>query len=418
MNESVSQTIILGGGFTGLFTALYLSHQHYSEQVTLIDPSEYLVFRPLLFELLNGQMDAGQVCPSYQELLQGSGVKFMQEMVEGIDLEGRKVGLNSGSNYPYKQLVLALGSTTGYFGTPGAAEYSFAFRRRQDALTLRQHLFQSLQRASQSEDSQLRRKLLTVAIIGAGPTGVELAATLADWLPTWYAELGGNPQEVRVVLMNRSKEILSGDVNTRLNQTAHTALKQRTIPVELLMNAPVTALHPGEVEYTHDGQPAILEAETTVWTGGTANNPVMDSLPISEKYRDKHGRPFIMPTLQLIDYPEVFAGGDCVALQKPEPALAQVAYQQAKTIAHNLIATSKGASPEVSHITLRGTLMKLGTEEGAAEIYDKYEIKGQVGHMVRTLTYLEMLPTFVHNLKATTKWLSDEVLHQAESGSS
>jgi demethylphylloquinone reductase len=418
MSESASQTIILGGGFTGLFTALYLSHQHYSERIILIDPSEHFVFRPLLFEFLNGQMDTEQVCPRYQELLQGSGVTFMQEMAEGIDLEERKVKLNSGSTYPYKQLVLALGSTSGYFGTPGAAEYSFTFRRRQDALALRQHLLQALQRASQSEDSQLRRKLLTVAIVGAGPTGVELAATLADWLPAWYAELGGNSQEVHVVLMNRSQEILSGDVNTRLNQTAHTALKQRTIPVELLMNAPVTALHPGEVEYRHNGQYTILEAETIVWTGGTATNPLMKTLSIAEKHRDKHGRPLITPTLQLMDNPEVFAGGDCAALQKSEPALAQVAYQQAKTIAHNLIATSKGALPEVSHVTLRGTLMKLGAEEGAAEIYDKYEIKGRVGHMVRTLTYLEMLPTSVHNLKVTAKWLGDEVVHYAESGGS
>jgi NADH dehydrogenase len=382
----VQQTVIVGGGFTGLFTALYLSHQRYSGQITLIDSSESFVFKPLLFELLNGQMDDEQVCPRYQELLQGSGVTFVHGTVQHIDLAGQKVELRSGSHYDYMHLVLALGSTPGYLETPGAVEYSFAFCSEQNVLALRQQLYQVFQRASQTKDSQLRQKLLTVAIIGAGPTGVELAATLADWLPSRYAELGGNPQEIHLVLMNRSQEILSGDANAELYETARTALQQRAIPVEILTGAPVTALYAGKVEYTHDHQPSLLEAETIIWTAGTATHPLVKTLAISEGHRDKHGKPFIKPTLQLIDYPEVFAGGDCVTLQQPEPALAQVAYQQAKTIADNLIAVSLSKEPEVSHVSLRGTLMKLGAEEGAAKIFDKYEVKGQLGHIIRTLT--------------------------------
>lgn len=410
----VQQTVIVGGGFTGLFTALYLSHQRYSGQITLIDASESFVFKPLLFEFLNGQMDGEQVCPRYQELLQGSGVAFVHDTVQHIDLTGQKVELTSGSHYAYIHLVLGLGSTTGYFETPGAVEHSFAFCSEQNVLALRQQLDQVFHRASQTEDPQLRQKLLTVAIIGAGPTGVELAATLADWLPGWYAELGGNPQEIHIVLMNRSQEILSGDVNAQLHETAHTALQQRAIPVEILTGAPVTALYGGKVEYTRDNQPTVLEAETIIWTAGTATHPLLKTLAISEEHRDKHGKPFIKPTLQLIDYPEVFAGGDCVTLQQPEPALAQVAYQQAKAIAHNLISVSMNKEPEVSHVSLRGTLMKLGAQEGAAEIFDKYEVKGHPGHIIRTLTYLEMLPTPVHNLKVTAEWLSDEVLHHTE----
>jgi demethylphylloquinone reductase len=416
MSESAEQTVIVGGGFTGLFTALYLSHQRYSGQITLIDSSESFVFKPLLFEFLNGQMDGEQVCPRYQELLQDSGVAFVQDTVQRLDLTEQKVELASGLHYSYTHLVLALGSTTGYFGTPGAAEYSFAFCNEQNALALRQHLHRAFQRASQTEDAQVRQKLLTVAIIGAGPSGVELAATLADWLPVWYTELGGNPQEIHVVLMNRSQEILSGDVNAQLHETARAALQQRTIPVELLMGATVIALYAGKIEYTHNNQPTVLEAETIVWTAGTATHPLMQALSIAEEHRDKHGKPFITPTLQLMDYPEVFAGGDCVTLQQPDPALAQVAYQQAKAIAHNLIALSMGKAPEVSNISLRGTLMKLGAEEGVAEIFDKYEVNGHLGHMIRTLTYLEMLPTPIHNLKVTTEWLSDEVLHHAQQG--
>lgn len=414
MSHSALRTVIVGGGFTGLFTALHLRHLRYVGQVILIDPSERFAFKPLLFEFLNGQMNADQVWPSYQELLQGSNITFVQDKVEHIDLTGRKVELTSGLHYTYDHMVLALGSIGGYFGTPGAEENSFKFRSGQDVLALRQQLRECLQQASQTKDIKLRRKLLTIAIIGAGPTGVELAATLADWLPGWYAHFGGDPQEIRVVLMNRGANILSGDVNVHLRETALNALQQRAIPVELLMEAPVTALRPGEVEYTHNKQLAVLEAQTIIWTAGTATHPLLKNLAIPEEHRDKHGRPYVVPTLHLVGYPEVFAGGDCVTQLKPKPALAQVAYQQAKAIAHNLVNISAGEVPRVGHVFLRGTLMKMGEAEGAANIFDKYMVVGKMGHVLRHMTYLEMLPTPIHNLKVTGEWLSDEIFHRAK----
>jgi NADH dehydrogenase FAD-containing subunit len=414
VSHSNQQTVILGGGFTGLFTALYLSQHRYSGQVLLIDQSERFIFKPLLYEFLNGQMDGNQVCPRYQNLLQGTDVTFVQDTVQHINLTEREVELVSGLKYTYTNLVLALGGAIGYFGTPGAAEHAFTFYKGEDALAIRQHITQCFQRASQTEDPQLRRKLLTIAVIGSGPTGVELVATLADSLPAFYAQFGSDPQEIRIVLVSRSPDILSGDVNSRLRQTAKTALQERVIPVELVMGAAVTALHPGQIEYIQDSQPADLDAETIIWTAGTAVHPLVKNLPISEADRDSHGHPFVTPTLNLLNYPEVFAGGDCVTQPTPEPALAQVAYQQAKTIAQNLIALSKGEALKTSHVSLRGTLLKLGMEEGAADVFNRYEVKGELGYVIRQLTYLEMLPLPAHNLKVTAEWLSDGILNRAK----
>lgn len=187
MSSSNQQTVILGVGFTGLFTDLYLSQHQYSGRVLLINQSEQFIFKPLLYDFLNGQMDGNQVWPRYQKLLQGSNIIFLQDTVQQIDLTQRKVELISGLDYTYTHLVLALGGAVGYFGTPGAAEYAFTFCTEEDALALRQHTIQCFKRASKTEDPQLRRKLLTIAVIGAGPTGVELAATLADSLPVFYA---------------------------------------------------------------------------------------------------------------------------------------------------------------------------------------------------------------------------------------
>lgn len=412
MNYATSPTLILGGGFTGLFTALHLSHQRCSLPTILIDQEWSFIFKPLLYEFLSGELNVDLVWPRYDELLHNSGVAFIQDTIQAVDLHQRQVSLTSGLHYTYSHLVLALGSTTGYFGIKGAQENSFPFRTGEDAIALGRHLRDCLQRASQTEDSQQRRTLLTVAILGAGRSGVELAATLADLLPDWYAPLGGNVQEIRVVVIQRGKEILKGDGNN-LRSSAKIALQERTVPVELLLEAEVSAVDANNVEFKRHNQTDVLPAATIIWTTGTATHPLIKALPITEAHRDKQGRLQVTPTLQLPDFPEVFAGGDCtVDMQNPLPATAQVAYQQAAMIARNLKAISEGGSPSPAHVRLRGTLIKLGLEESAAEIFDRFEVKGKLGHLIRKATYLEMLPTPVRNFKATTEWLTDEVFHR------
>lgn len=412
MNNSTNQTLILGGGFTGLFTALHLSHQRCSLPTILIDQEWSFIFKPLLYEFLSGEMNVQLIWPRYDYLLQESGVAFVRDTIQDIDLDQRQVKLTSGLCYTYKHLVLALGSTSGYFNVAGAKENSFAFRTAEDAMTLGRHLRDCLQRASQTEDSQARRSLLTVAILGAGRSGIELAATLADLLPEWYAPLGRDPAEIRIVVIQRGKEILKGDTDN-LRDSAESGLQKRNVPVELLLEAEVSAVNPQEVQFTRHNSSEVLNAATIVWTTGTAINPLIEKLPISEEHRDKQGRLQVTPTLQLPDFPEVFAGGDCAVVQdNPLPATAQVAYQQGAAIARNLQAISEGSEPTQAQVRLRGTLMKLGLEESVAEIFDRFEVKGKLGHMIRQGTYIQLLPKPMHNFKATTEWLTDEIFNQ------
>lgn len=288
-----------------------------------------------------------------------------------------------------------------------------------------------LQQASQSTDPQQRRSLLTVAIIGAGPTGVELAGTLADLLPDWYSHLGGNPQELRIVLLNRGKEILQGDINTHLREIAQTSLQQHAAAVELLMETEVSAISPSQVELKRRNQPDTLQAATIVWTAGIKTHPLIQNLPIPEEHRDQRGRIRVTSTLQLPDFPEVFAGGDCAmyvptAYQSehfrkhekdlnPLPPTAQVAYQQGAAIARNLKAKAVGHALSPARIDLRGTLLKLGVRECAASLFNRFEVTGKLGHLIRFATYLELLPTPVHNFKATVEWLTDEVFDRYDS---
>ena len=416
MNHSTAPTVIVGGGFVGLFTALHLSHRHYDEPIILIDAQERFVFKPLLYEYLTGEMQDEQVLPHFDELLSGSEVAFVRDKVTGIDFKQRRVELASGMHYNYRYLVLGVGSTQGYFGTEGAAENAFSFRTRQDAVRLEGHLRECLQKASQTDDIRERRSLLTFAITGAGPSGVEMAATLADLLPSWYVRLAGNIQDIRIVLVNHGTEILSGDVNAHLQKTALEALKHRTVPVELLLGVKVTAVDKDGLKYQAKDKDQIetLPTKTTIWTAGTATNPLIESLTqIKDENKDKHGSPLIAPTLQLPDFPEVFAAGDCAIVKEhPYPPVAQIAYQQGAGIARNIIALSKGKEPHPVNATMRGTLMKLGLGNGVANLFDKMQIKGKPGDLIRNATYLEMLPTPVHNFKATSNWLTDEIFHR------
>ena len=418
MNQTLNSTIILGGGFTGLFTALHLSRNKYPQSITLIDRNDRFSFNPMMYEYLSGEMSDEQVYPRYLDLLEGSGVRFVQDTIVEIDLPQKCVKLASELNYTYDNLVLALGSVGNFFGIEGAKEHSFLFRTGEQAIALGRHLRQCLQKATLTEDETQRRQLLTIAIVGAGASGVELAATLADLLPIWYQELGGNSQEIRIVLINRSHEILKGidnreETKNSIHDTVIEALNNRNIPVEFLFGASVTQVHSDRVEYQKEGQTESISAATIAWTAGVTVNPLIKDLAISEKYKTKKGYLLVEPGMRLPEYPEVFAGGDC-ALNNTEdlPQTAQVAYQEGKAIADNLLALAQGKEISEADVSLRGTLLKLGLGESVANLFDRYEIKGKIGHIIRESIYLTLLPTPVHNFKATASWLIDETFEQ------
>ncbi|MFB2771340.1 NAD(P)/FAD-dependent oxidoreductase [Pelatocladus sp. BLCC-F211] len=412
MNSPVYQTVIVGGGFTGLFTALHLAHEHYPRSVILIDKNERFCFKPLLYEYFDGEMDSFQVVPRFSELLQGSGVIFVQDTVQSIDLHQHEVKLASGNSYKYSNLVLALGSVTGYHQVEGAREYALPFWTQADAIALDRHLRDCLQKAIQTEDVEQRHKLLTVVVVGGGASGVEMAATLADFLPHWYSALGGNSAEIRVILLNHGEKILDGDINDPLRPIAEEELQKRTVPIEILREAEATAVRPNAIEYKSKNEIKTLATHTTIWTAGTSIHPLIQELPISKEHRDHHNRPLVSPTLQLLDFPEVFAGGDCAAVvDNSLPPTAQVAYQQGANIAQNLKSLALGEEPKQKTVNIRGTLLKLGLNDAAANLFNVFEVAGEPAHLIRQGTYLTLLPTPIHDFKATTEWLDEEVFH-------
>lgn len=411
MDETTLPTVILGAGFTGLFATLHLCHRRYPHHIVLIDRAERFVFKPLLYELLSGEMTDTQVQPRYAELFECDSVTFVQDDIATIDLETRTVKLTSGLCYRYGNLVLGLGSVPTYFDILGAEAHTFAFRTGEDAISLRRQLRDCLQRATQADVEQ-RQTLLTIAIVGAGPAGLEMAATLADLLPKWYDRLHGDPKDIRIVVLNRSHEILKDDINGHLREIVQTALQTRKVSVEIIQGVAVKAVLQDALKYEQDQEIKVLQTATVIWTAGNGLHPLVQQLAISDENRDRTGRLRVVPTLQLPDFPEVFVGGDCAVLEKPLPATAQVAYQQGAAIAHNLHEIAQGQPPKPATVALRGTLMKLGLGESVANLFDRVPITGRAGHLVRHGTYLELLPVYVHNFKATVGWLTDEIFQR------
>ncbi|MEM1369932.1 MAG: NAD(P)/FAD-dependent oxidoreductase [Cyanobacteria bacterium P01_H01_bin.15] len=410
----MSKTIILGGGFAGLFTALHLLKHQYSQSIALVDRKEYFVFNPLLYELMTGEMTPDEVCPTYPELFRGQqSIAFLQETVTGVDLKERQVYLESGVHYKYENLVLALGKPAGFFGVEGAQESAFPLKDREHARRLSLHVRLCLEKAAQTDDVAERRALLTFAIVGGGPAGIEMAATLGDLLMSWYTKLEGDIQDIRILLINRPKELLKGDVNSRLRGTVQKALSSRKIPTELILGASASKVTPTSLDYQQDGQTHSIPTRTVIWTAGTSPNPIIDALEITPEHKPRKGILSVLPTLQLPDYPEVFAAGDCAILpDSPLPPTAQVAYQQGKAIADNLQALAQDRPLKPARVSLRGTMMKLGIETSVANIFDRREVGGRPGHLIREATYLELMPTPVHNLKVTADWIVDEIFHR------
>ncbi|MEM6837299.1 MAG: FAD-dependent oxidoreductase, partial [Cyanobacteria bacterium P01_C01_bin.120] len=318
----------------------------------------------------------------------------------------------------YENLVLAVGSVPAFFAE-GAADHALTFQTKADADALKQHLMSRLEAAVQLPSVEERRSLLTVAIVGGGPVGVELALTLGDLLPQWYKAMAGNPEEIRIVLLNRS-DILSGDVNSRLRDVAKQAVKHRQVQPEFILGASVTAVRSDAVEFTRDDEAQQLPAGTIVWTAGTKVHPLIQSLPIPEEQRTRRGQLLVTPTLQLLEHPNVFAAGDCAVVEAhepPLPATAQVAYQQGWAIANALMAQAQqqdALSP--SRVSSRGTMMKLGLGTSVANVFNRYEIVGPVGQTIRQVMYMGLMPTPSHNTRTTLDWIKDDVfkLHSSD----
>lgn len=392
MTQQSARICILGGGFGGLYTALRLSALPWEKserpEIVLVDQSDRFLFSPLLYELLTGELQSWEIAPPFPEILDGTGVRFCQGVVAGIDIDERRVQLQDGPEIPYDRLVLALGGETPMDFVPGATSYAFPFRTLADVY----HLEERLRVLEESVADKIR-----VAIVGAGYSGVELACKLAERL----GERG------RFRLIELTDQILR--TSPEFNRTAaNKALEARSVWLDL--ETKVESIGPDTIALEYKNQVDTIPVDLVIWTVGTRVAPVVQSLPLKQNQR---GQLTLAPTLQVVDHPEIFALGDLADCRDAEgqqvPATAQAAFQQADFAGWNIWASLTNRPLLPFRYQYLGEMMTLGTDNATFTGLG-IKLDGPLAYVARRLAYLYRMPTLDHQLKVGFNWIARPII--------
>jgi NADH dehydrogenase len=338
---SLPHVVIVGGGFGGLDAARALAGA--PVRVTLVDRHNYHLFQPLLYQVATAALSPGDIASPIRWILRGQeNVKVLLASVREIDVAGKRL-VTDGDSIAYDYLILATGSAHAYFGHPEWAPLAPGLKTLDDALAIRRRVLLAFEAAERETDAGAERRLLTFVIVGAGPTGVELAGALAEIArQTMRQDFRSiRPESARILLVEGAPHVL-GTFPQTLRDAARASLER--LGVEVRTGALVTAVDEGSVTLK-DAASLVEErvaAGTVLWAAGVAASPIARSLGVP---LDRAGRVLAEPTLAVPGHPEIFVAGDICALQQDGqwlPGVAQVAKQGGAHAAKNVLASIRG----------------------------------------------------------------------------
>ena len=388
--------VILGGGFAGLFTALDVAG---SADVTLVAGDDHFIFTPMLYEYVSGEVEAWQIAPRYEELLDDN-VRLIRNGAAEVDLNSQIVSLEgSTEKLNYDVLVLAVGGVTNYVGVEGAKEHSLPFRKLAHADELRRRMVAALDHIPPELPPQDVRRELTFAVVGAGASGCELSTKMADLLVDAVKRraLQGTP---RVLVIEMSDRVVPG-MGEQIRGFVEEALLESQVEVHTLTR--VVKVTANDVTIEHEGNRETLKTACVVWTGGVKMNPLIEKLDVQ---KNKRGALIVDGTLQLPEHNNVFALGDIAVYPDAVPTLAgtaQLAFQEAKLAADNIKAFLEGKQLRTKHFEELGEAMSLGTERAAVLTGGK-AFGGALARQARFALYTSRLPTWHHRLRVGASW--------------
>jgi NADH dehydrogenase len=347
--------VIIGGGFGGLSAASVLRHQ--PVRVTLLDRHNYHLFQPLLYQVATATLSPGDIASPLRWIFRHDrNIRVLLADAESIDVARRQVHLKEGPPVDYDYLVVATGSSHSYFGHDEWARTAAGLKTLEDALEIRRRILLAFERAERETDEPRRQELLTFVLVGGGPTGVELAGTLAEiarqTLRDEFRVI--DPGQARIVLIEAGNTILPS-FPAKLRDAARTSL--RRLRVEVREQTRVTAVDEQGVmiarEPAEAGPHERIVAGTVLWAAGVTASPLVRSLGVP---LDRVGRAIVEPDLSIPGHPDVFVVGDAAAFLHrdgtPLPGVAQVAIQQAahaaRTIANRARRSAAPSHPRTS----------------------------------------------------------------------
>ncbi len=358
------RVLILGGGFGGLHLARHLERRLGRDEadVALVDRSNYSLFSPLLYQVATGELPPHAIAYPLRVPLARAGFRFLRTQVEAIDVDARAVRTSDG-DLPYDLLVIALGSVTNDFGIPGVREHAVTLKWMEDGRTVRHRILSMFETAALERDDVRRREILSFAIAGAGPVGVELAASMRDLMDNTLRRIYPTVDVARdpsITLIDAADRILPS-MDVRLARIAQRRLERLNVHVRV--NTMVSEVGPTYVR-TRSGE--TITAQTTVWAGGVRTNPVVAATALPH---DRQGR-IVVDAFFRAGRDDVLVMGDAARLEQdgaPLPQLAQVAVLEAPTVATNVARLLRGEPPVAYRHKRKGDLIALGRTSAAAE---------------------------------------------------
>jgi NADH:ubiquinone reductase (H+-translocating) len=352
---------IIGGGFGGLYAARILAHQ--PVDVTLIDRTNHHLFQPLLYQVATAMLSPADIAQPIRAILKDAkNVRVVMGRVESIDTAAKIVHTH-GTEYPFDYLILAAGARHSYFGNDHWEAFAPGLKNLSDALELRRRILNAFEIAETTADPEVQQAAMTFVIIGAGPTGVEMAGSISELAKRTIVQDFRNIQtkRVRIVLLDAAPKVLPmfDDI------LCASALKQlEKLDIEVKVGTKVLAVTPEGVQLESE----FIRARTVVWAAGNAASPLAKQLGET----DRQGRIIVDNDLSVPGHPEIFAIGDLANFShqggKPLPGIAPFAMQTGEHAARNIVARALGSPTKTFKYRDKGSMATIGRNKAIADL--------------------------------------------------
>ncbi len=400
MTHRKHRVVIVGGGFGGLAAAKALKHA--DVEIVLIDRRNHHLFQPLLYQVATAALSPSEVAWPIRHLLRRQqNVRVLMATVTGVDTARHEVVLEDGSTEAYDSLVLATGAQHAYFGNDRWEAFAPGLKTVEDATAIRRKLLLALEAAERETSPARRRALLTFAIIGAGPTGIEMAGAIIE---LGHASIKGQfntiaPHDLRVVLIEGGERVLP---NFDPELSAYTLKSMRDMGVEVELGQMVSEIDADGVSF---GDKRI-ETKSIIWAAGVAASPVAQWLGIEG---DRAGRVAVEPDLSVPGLHDVYVIGDVASIQQPDgkpvpgvaPAAKQAGQHVARLIQHKLGGDSSSLPFRYNHA---GDLATIGKSSAVID-FGRIKLKGWFAWWVWGFAHIYFLVETRTRIFITMSWL-------------
>jgi NADH dehydrogenase len=399
MSGSAQHVVIVGAGFGGLETVHRLLGA--PVRITIIDRRNHHLFQPLLYQVATASLATSEIAWPIRHLVRNRpDVTTLLASVTGVDKDARQVLLDDGSTVPYDTLVLATGAGHAYFGHDDWEPYAPGLKTLEDATTIRRRILVAFEKAERETDEQRQAALLTFVIIGAGPTGVELAGTIAELarstLPRDFRNI--DTRQARVILIEAGERVLAG-FDKDLSDYARKSLERLGVEVEL--GVPVSGCTAEGVIYGDKK----LAAATVIWAAGVQASPAAQWLGVAA---DRAGRVVVEPDLTVPGHSEIFVIGDTAAVRDPEgkpvPGIAPAAKQQGRYVAETIRARLRGERTTPFRYKHDGSLATIGKRLAVID-FGWIKLRGAFAWWIWGLAHIYFLIGVRNRLSVALNWL-------------